>query len=129
MEENHNLEVEEIPLLQLPPPPPGSPPLPVSPPMLTQPPPLTPPPPSLLPPMHPILHNDSDPSLTPLPEPFTDWDLNKYLRELLQHGRRGAPDEEFFNVLRLTDYIKIDAKSSDTGISCCACCTCPDNSR
>jgi hypothetical protein len=59
-----------------------------------------------------------------LPEAFTEEEQDKFLRELLQHIRessQGASAEEFSDdQLRLLDYIKINARSSDTGISCCA---------
>jgi hypothetical protein len=111
------LEAEEIPLL------------PLLPPQLPQP--SLPPPPSLglpesaslqsvLPPP-PVCHRDSDPLLTPLPESFTEDEQDKFLSELLQHiqeSSHGASDEAFcVDQLRLLDYIRIDARSSDSGIS------------
>jgi hypothetical protein len=111
------LEAEEIlllPLLPLQPPP--QPSLP-SPPSLWLPESASPQP--VLPPS-PECHRDSDPLLTPLPESFTEEEQDKFLRELLQHiqeSSHGASDEAFCDdQLRLLDIIKINARSSDTGI-------------
>jgi hypothetical protein len=63
--------------------------------------------------------------LTPLLEAFTEEEQDDFLRKLLQHiqeSSQGASAEEFSDdQLRLLDYIKINARSSDTGTSCCAC--------
>jgi hypothetical protein len=114
------LEAEEIPLLPLlPPQPPPQPSLP-SPPSLRLPESASPQP--VLPPS-PECHRDSDPLLTPLLESFTEEEQDKFLTELLQHiqdSSHRASNEAFCDdQLRLLDYIRINARSSDSGISCC----------
>jgi hypothetical protein len=111
-------EAEQIPLLTLPPPPPTQPLLPSPPPSppseSTQP----------VPPLSSLCHTECDPLLTPLPKSFTEEEQDKFLTHLLKHIKersQGASAEEFSDdQLRLLDYIKINARTSDKGISCCA---------
>jgi hypothetical protein len=55
-----------------------------------------------------------------LPESFTEEEQDDFLRELLQHiqqSSQGDSAEEFCDdQLRLLDVIRINARSSDTGI-------------
>jgi hypothetical protein len=110
------LEAEQIPLLPLPPPPLLSPPLSLPPPQSVS--------AQLVPLPPPVGPRDSDNLLTPLPDSFTEMEQDDFHRELLHQIRessQGASDEAFCDdQLRLLDYIRINARSSDSGISCCA---------
>jgi hypothetical protein len=74
----------------------------------------------LVPPQLPVGSRDFDPFLTPLPESFTEEEQDDFLGELLQHIQQSSQEdsvEEFSDdQLRLLDIIRINARSSDTGI-------------
>jgi hypothetical protein len=70
--------------------------------------------PSLLPPPQQSSDIASECLLTPLCEPFTEEQLDEFLKQLLSQC---APKEEGVDeAVRLPDYLAINARASDSGI-------------